>query len=80
VLAPPILVSGPVLIEIQDVARFDTVLVVHVAQQLRRLHAFAAGNEALAALGVAQIDRAADQRFNHELPDRLLAAPSLLTA
>jgi hypothetical protein len=80
VFAPPRVVLGAVPIEAQEVARFDAVLAAHVLEQSVLDHVLPAGNEALAAFGVAQVDRAADQRFNHELPDRLLAASGLLTA
>ncbi len=65
VFAPPSVVFGAVPIEAQEVVRFDAVLAAHVLVQSVLGHALPAGDEALAAFRVAQVDGAAD--FNaHE--------------
>ena len=60
VFAPPRVVLGAVPIEAQEVARFDAVLAAHVLEQSVLDHVLPAGDEALAAFGIAQVDRAAD--------------------
>jgi hypothetical protein len=60
VFAPPRVVFGAVPIEAQEVVRFDAVLAAYVLEQSVLSHALPARDEALAAFGVAQVDRAAN--------------------